>query len=1309
MENHSKSETRGPHGDMIDFNGHDWRRNKEDLVGQIENTNMGANLKFERNALDERYSSSEQLGPHMERQQTQGILMDPTNTNNEITVVNNNISMELDHGREMLLIKSYEPVGLDTPHNVADKQSPSHFGPIPLTQTGATGPLFMFSSAQNTNPSKNRSWKKDARERRHQNSPISLSSRRVKRKDEQSLIIKSGQTGSEKRGKGITVRCLIELVGLKKPAVVFLCETLLDIRGMEKVRRRLGFRHCFVVDRVGRSGGLAMLWNPDIQLSLLSYSQNHIDMEVEGMGSSHWRFTSYYGHLERHNCKRSWLLLRDLAAQSALPWLISGDFNDLLHLDEKLGGTSQPNWMLHGFKEVVDACDLAEVQMVGGQFTWRRGGVKEKLDRGTITRDKPGAKRDSDLRRCGFETPAVRKQFNLAGLLSSAWVIGPPYCKRCAFVLRTSNDGILHILAMYRNGEWKHKFEELQVIATTYFSSLFSSTAPSSIEQVTSCLCLRVTIAANDFLLQPFMEANITEALYQMHPTKALGPDGLSPSFFQCFWSIVKDDIVKPCLDFLNNGGVLPHGLNFTHIVLISKCNEPTTMADLRPISLCNVIYRILAKGRRKRGWQAIKLDMSKAFDRVEWPYLEQVIHALGFAERWIRLIMECVSSVTYEVLLNGKEVGQIIPSRGLRQGDPLLPYLFILCAEGLTAMIHKADNSRSLHSIQICRSAPKVFHLFFVDDSLLFLHAIETEAANLMAILQAYEQASGQVINLQKSSITFSSNVQPRARSRISHILGIKEVDSPGRYLGFPADIGRSRIATFSTLKSKFWAHIAEWREQPLSRAGREVLIKSVLQSLPTYVMGLFLLPKAICTDLELIMNRYWWGGGEDEHKIHWMEWRKLAISKKSRGLGFCAMREFNLSMLGKQVWRLLMHPNSLAARIMKARYFPRSTILRVELKSPCSVTWLSIWHSIELLNQGCRRLIETNSWMRDLVLETFNAHEARLILAIPLSWMGREDSWMWNFTKHGCYSVRSGYHRAMDLSRNHAGPSVSSSSFGGNRIWSLDIPEKVRLLTWSAYRNVVPTKDNLHKKCVDIDLECPMCGVERESVFHCFMSCSIARAVCRNDALWNNKGPNPHHIIKRSLDFQMEYKKALMSKGRGAAAVQRVSETRWHPPDEGYVKVNVDGAVSEQGHIFGMGALARDHHGEVLATMVCQGQGAVEAEMAEACSLRRALLWAQMLTLRRIEVETDCAAIVLAINNRTLNMNSSLGIILLDCRALMSYFVSCRLKHVRRTGNAVAHELARRALTIEADQFWVEDIPDTVAHFVTGDRPYS
>ncbi|GKV46603.1 hypothetical protein SLEP1_g53576 [Rubroshorea leprosula] len=541
------------------------------------------------------------------------------------------------------------------------------------------------------------------------------------------------------------------------------------------------------------------------------------------------------------------------------------------------------------------------------------------------------------------------------------------------------------------------------------------------------------------------------------------------------------------------------------------------------------------------------------------------------------------------------------------------------------------------------------------------------------------------------------------------------------------------------------------------------EVLIKSVLQSLPTYLMSLFLLPASLCTDLERIMNRYWWGGGEDEHKIHWMEWKKLATSKRTGGLGFRAMRDFNLAMLGKQGWRLLTYPDSLAARLMKAKYFPRSDLLHAEPKSPCSFTWRSIWYSAALLKQGCRRLIgdgrstkiwgdpwlsgnmqfyvqsprpqgcdlrfvselideETTSWRRDLVLETFNAHEAQLILAMPLSWMRREDNWMWHFTKHGNYTIKSGYYRTPVMARSHDGSSASSTLFGGNRIWSLNIPEKVRLLVWSAYQNVIPTKDNLHKKHVDVDLECPLCGVERESVFHCFVSCSLACAVWLGCPLNLRVSELPvddfanffdttasvlgaEQLELRTMHFIKEYRTAILSRGRGAAVVQQVSETRWHPPDFGFIKLNVDGAISVQNRVFGMGALARNHAGEVLAAMACKGQGVVDAEVAEACSLRRALQWAHSLSFRRIVVESNCTTIVSAISNETLKMNSSLGLILLDCKALLASFESCRVQHVRRVGNAAAHELARRALSAEDDEFWVDAILATIMSIVTGD----
>ncbi|GLT27731.1 hypothetical protein SLA2020_027080 [Shorea laevis] len=162
-------------------------------------------------------------------------------------------------------------------------------------------------------------------------------------------------------GNPRAVRCLIELVRLKKPVVVFLCETLLDKRQMEQIRRRLVFQHCFTVDRSGRSGGVAVLWTNEVQLSLRSYSRNHINMGVDNLGHHTWRFTGFYGYPERNRRRSSWALLRELAAQSSLPWLIGGDFNDLLSPEEKMGGAPQPNWMLQGFQEAVEDCGLTEL------------------------------------------------------------------------------------------------------------------------------------------------------------------------------------------------------------------------------------------------------------------------------------------------------------------------------------------------------------------------------------------------------------------------------------------------------------------------------------------------------------------------------------------------------------------------------------------------------------------------------------------------------------------------------------------------------------------------------------------------------------------------------------------------------------------------------------------------------------------------------------------------------------------------------------------------------------------------------------
>ena len=120
-----------------------------------------------------------------------------------------------------------------------------------------------------------------------------------------------------------------------------------------------------------------------------------------------------------------------------------------------------------------------------------------------------------------------------------------------------------------------------------------------------------------------------------------------------------------------------------------------------------------------KTGFMALKLDMSKAYDRVEWGFMEGLLQKMGFHEKWVALMMMCITTVSYSILINGEPTGTIYPSRGIRQGDPLSPYLFLLCIESLHGLINQAMLSGNIRGISICRNGPRLTHLFFVDNSL--------------------------------------------------------------------------------------------------------------------------------------------------------------------------------------------------------------------------------------------------------------------------------------------------------------------------------------------------------------------------------------------------------------------------------------------------------------------------------------------------------------------------------------------------------------------------------------------------------------
>lgn len=190
----------------------------------------------------------------------------------------------------------------------------------------------------------------------------------------------------------------------------------------------------------------------------------------------------------------------------------------------------------------------------------------------------------------------------------------------------------------------------------------------------------------------------------------------------------------------------------------------------------------------------SLNLGMSKAYDRVEWSFIKSMIEVVGFNQNFIHMIMYCVSLVSFSVLINGDPKGPVLPSRWLRQGHPLSPYLFLICTNGLTTLLKEARLRREISSLKICKVGPNIIHLLFADDSVLFYKAEVGENRRVQAVLEKYEVVSSERINKEKTTMVFSGNVSREVREEIKMLWGNSEIQQYERYLGLPPIVGRSR-----------------------------------------------------------------------------------------------------------------------------------------------------------------------------------------------------------------------------------------------------------------------------------------------------------------------------------------------------------------------------------------------------------------------------------------------------------------------------------------------------------------------------------
>ena len=478
------------------------------------------------------------------------------------------------------------------------------------------------------------------------------------------------------------------------------------------------------------------------------------------------------------------------------------------------------------------------------------------------------------------------------------------------------------------NGEWTSSPDDLENLIKIHFTNIFTSNGDndSNLRENSEAIDLvlrelnlpQLTPEDVALLMCPFSDEEIKQAMFSFANDKSPGPDGFNAEFFKTYWSTVGEGVIQAVQRFFTTGHLLKEW-NRTLLILIPKINPPSEVNHLRPISLCNVLYKCITKcmvnrlkhllpslidefqttfvparhmddniliahelthiiNKQQQGTThlaALKLDMNKAYDRVNWNFLLKVLKAYSFPVLWLKLIWECISTPSYRLIINGATTAPVFLTCGLRQGDPLSPYLFLFCMDILSRMTTLATDIRQFKGIKIGKRGPQLSHLFFADDSMFLFQASNEACVVVNNIIQRLCRISGQILSFQKSFVKFSPNISEAKRSDYKSILGLESKSTLGSYLGVPIDFQGSKVQHFTHLLDKVSARITDWNHSLLSQSAKAIIINSILIGGLMHYMSVFRIPTTITNKLDSLFAAFFW----KDRQGNGLHWKKRSI----------------------------------------------------------------------------------------------------------------------------------------------------------------------------------------------------------------------------------------------------------------------------------------------------------------------------------------------------------------------------------------------------------------------------------------------